>query len=306
MLKKSLTLFLSMNSLLFSAEALTKIDLEKNQDGDTDPNILFQLVWSNNYYSYVGYTSSSSKKIKLLFGSQDSKSAIISSKNTVTLNWLTKEIKKNYSIGIQTDFIKIKNNAFGYIHDTLNIFNHGNDYWVTYNNEVNIDIQKTSLHLDYFKKTSNLFLRLSFLLSLDTQLEVKQSTIFKPLVTKTGISSDNNSQDNSYSFRFEGFYDTKKLLKFGLFYNYDFMPLKYNLAQISLNNNSYYFKNSSVESEEITQEYRFKIYFDYKVLDVFYPGITIGQTKIKTKDKIHDTSSTETSDIIGFTLQKWF
>ena len=160
----SLTLFLSMNSLLFSAEALTKIDLEKNQDGDTDPNILFQLVWSNNYYSYVGYTSSSSKKIKLLFGSQDSKSAIISSKNTVTLNWLTKEIKKNYSIGIQTDFIKIKNNAFGYIHDTLNIFNHGNDYWVTYNNEVNIDIQKTSLHLDYFKKTSNLFLRLSFLL----------------------------------------------------------------------------------------------------------------------------------------------
>ena len=26
----------------------------------------------------------------------------------------------------------------------------------------------------------------------------------------------------------------------------------------------------------------------------------------KTKDKIHDTSSTETSDIIGFTLQKWF
>ena len=94
MLKKSLTLFLSMNSLLFSPEALTKIDLEKNQDGDTDPNILFQLVWSNNYYSYVGYTSSSSKKIKLLFGSQDSKSAIISSKNTVTLNWLTKEIKK--------------------------------------------------------------------------------------------------------------------------------------------------------------------------------------------------------------------
>ena len=217
-----------------------------------------------------------------------------------------KRNKKNYSIGIQTDFIKIKNNAFGYIHDTLNIFNHGNDYWVTYNNEVDIDIQKTSLHLDYFKKTSNLFLRLSFLFSLDTQLEVKQSTIFKPLITKIGKSSYSNSQDNSYTFKFEGFFDTKKLLKFGLFYSYDFMPLKYNLAQITLNNNSYYFKDSSIKSEEITQEYRFKIYFDHKVLDIFYPGITIGQTKIKTKDKIHHTSSTETSDIIGFTLQKWF
>jgi hypothetical protein len=86
MLKKLLTLFLSINSLLLSAEALTKIELEKNQDGNTDPNILFQLVWNNNYYSYVGYTSSSSKEIKLLFESQDSKSAVISSKNTVTLN----------------------------------------------------------------------------------------------------------------------------------------------------------------------------------------------------------------------------
>ena len=84
------------------------------------------------------------------------------------------------------------------------------------------------------------------------------------------------------------------------------MPLEYDIAQIAYNNNSFSFQDSTIKSEEITTKYRFKIYLDYKVLDVLYPGITIGQTKIKTKDKISGDSSTQTSDIIGLTLQRWF
>ena len=303
---KLLTLLLLTFSFLFSAEALTKIELEKDKDDNTNPNILLQLIWSNNYYSYIGYKNSSSKEINSLYGFSDSKNAFVSSRNDVILNWLTREIN-NYSIGIQTDFIKIENNEFGYIHDTSNTFNQGNDYWIAYDNEVDIDVTKTSLYLDYHKKlNNNIFLRASSTISLDTKLKVKQSTLFKPLVNKTGLSSSTTSQDTSYTLKFESFYDTKELLKFGFVYSYEFMPLEYDIAQIAYNNNSFSFQDSTIKSEEITTKYRFKIYLDYKVLDVLYPGITIGQTKIKTKDKISGDSSTQTSDIIGLTLQRWF
>ena len=145
---------LLLASLLFAStlsanDTMTNISFEQDSDGDLNPNITIPIFWSEDmsWYSAVGYTSSTTKEIGKLDAFSDSKNGAVSNNSDFTANWVTK-VMGDYSVGLQTNFIKKDTNEFGYIHDTTGIFGAGNE-WIAFDNDVELDITKTSLFLEY-------------------------------------------------------------------------------------------------------------------------------------------------------------
>ncbi|MEA2016871.1 MAG: hypothetical protein U9N59_00355 [Campylobacterota bacterium] len=292
-------------SILNANDTLTQINFEQDNDGNFNPNIFVPINWNNDYYSGIGYASSTSKDIKKLNNFEDSKNGAVSTKSDTTINWITKKIS-NYSIGIQTNIQKINNNEFGYIHDTTNTFGKGDDYWIAFDNDIELDILKTSIYADYSKNLDDIFLRVSTTISPSTKIDVKQSTLFKPLVSDIGSSSSSTSQDLSYSFMLEGYYDTNSFINLGLEYSYDFNPLKYDIAQLSYENSNYLFKTATIDTDETTTKYIAKIYFDKKVLGDLNPSIGFGKISTKIKDNNSNDTTIEDSNIISIGFEKRF
>jgi len=221
------------------------------------------------------------------------------------LNWITKKIG-NYSVGIQTNIQNIDNNEFGYIHDTNNIFQQGNDYWIAFDNDIELDILKTSMYLNYSKHIKDTFLRISTTISPSTKIDVKQSTLFKPLVDDIGSSSSSTSQELSYGLKIEAYYDTHSIVRFGSLYSYEYAPLKYDIAQLDYENNNYIFHTNTIDTNEITTKYLVKIYFDKKVLGELNPTIGFGKISKKIINNKNNSTATIDDSIISLGFEKRF
>ena len=290
---------------LNATDTQTQINFEQDSDGNINPNIFVPIELSDDSYFGIGYTSSTSKTIGALNSFSDSKTGLVSTKKDMKVNWYTKKIA-NYSIGLQTNHITIENNEFGYIHDTADVFGKGNDYWIAFDNSVELDIVKTSIYMDWNKKYSDLHLRLSSTISPMTTLKVKQSTLFKPLVDTVGTNSSSDSQGLGYGLKLESFYDTDSLLKLGFLYSYDFSPVKYDIAQLAKSGSNYIFETATIDTEEVTTKYLFKLYIERNVLGGLIPTIGFGSATTDIKDKVSGKTVSEDNDIISFGFEKKF
>ena len=301
--RKLLTGLILLSSL--QADTFTQISFEQDSDGNINPNIFIPLNWNDNYYSGIGYTASTTKDIDKLDNFTNSKNGMVSSKKDMTLNWITKKIG-NYSIGMMTTILKIQNNEFGYINDTDNLFGKGSDYLIAFDNDIELNIIQTGLYMNYQRSLNKIDFRVSTTLYPSRNIDVTQSTMFKPLVAKNGTSSSTTSQNLSYNIGFETMYNSDSFINIGFEYSYKYEPIKYDIAQLGTNGTNYIFKTNTIDTDETTTKYILKASFDKKMLGGLYPTIGFGKVSTETIDNKTNKSTTIDEDIISFGFEKRF
>jgi hypothetical protein len=319
MKQKSLLLLstIIISSTLFAEDitsnaTLTNLSLDMDKDGYINPNIFIPIYYgtSNQFYSAIGYTSSNSQEVEKIDGFSDSKSAVVSSKNELTLNYINYSSsfgKYKISIGIESKFTETKYNEFGYIHDSDNNFNNGEDYYISFDNDIDLNINRHAITTDILVPMGEYFSSRFFTsISPYTTIDVTQSTIFKPLVTETGKSSSSTLQKIAYTFRYDALVKTHTFINLGFVAIYDNQPLKYDIAQLQQNNSEYTFKTTTIDTNEKTLSLIGKIIFNFNIMGGLHPSIGYGSKKVTIKDNTRDETTTNKTTFVTIGFEKTF
>lgn len=312
-LKKLLLSTLLLTSLTNADETtLTDISFNMDDDGNLNPSLFIPIYYgdSKQFYSAIGFESSNTKEVKTIDNFNDSKNGAISSSNDLTLNYISYKSSLfgfDVSAGIDTTFSNIENNEFGYIHDSNDVFNKGEDYYIAFDNEIELDIQRHSFRADIVLPFgSYLTSRLSTTISPYTNIKVKQSTIFKPLVEETGSSSSSTVQDLAYGFTYEMQTKLDSFIDIGFTTSYDNQPLKYNIAQLTTNGTNYIFETNTVDINEVTTSYMVKLLFNKEVLGGLKPSLGYGMKNVDTKDNISGETTSNNTAIFSVGFERRF
>jgi len=301
----------AQTSLNVNEFTLTNISLDMDENGNLNPNITLPFYYgeSNKYYTSVSFKSSNYSDTKEVRGFSDSKNATFTTSKDFTLNYFTyvaKPFGLRTSIGIESTFSTVDNNEFGYIHDINGDFGTAGDYY-SFDNTIELDIRRHSLRADIVIPMGSFFSsRIFGSISPYTTIGVKQSTIFKPLVTETGTSDSTTSQDLSYTLKYDGLIKTGTFVDIGIFASYDSQALKYDLAQLSRVNNQVVFKTSTVDTTETTTRAILRLLLNIDVLGGLHPSIGYGQEKIKLKDNSTGDDTSFTNNIFTLSVEKPF
>ena len=312
--KGFLTLLLSfLFSQLYAQNlAQTTISFNIDDNQNINPTIFIPFYYGKDkqFYSAIGYLSSNTQKVEKIDKFSDSKNAYISTTKELMLNVLSYQTKIfNYqtSVGISTIFIDRVDNEFGYIHDTENIFNQSTDEYISFDNEINIDIQSYAIDADITIPIGKYFdSRLSITISPYTKLKVKQSTFFKPLIDEVGKSNGSTTQNISYSVRYDAVIKTDTFFDIGFMSSYSNRPLKYDIAQLEYINNNYQFEKSRVNIKETTLKYVVKLLLNIKVIGELKPSIGYGIERLKVKDNLTNKIDLSNEKIVVFGVEKRF
>ncbi len=305
------TLFI-LSSLNADDAIRTEISFNIDDSGNLNPNLFIPLYYGDTqqYFSAVGYASTSYKDTSDVIGFSDSKNAIVSSSKELLVNYISYKTTLfgfETSFGAESTFTQIDNNEFGYIHDSSNVFGNGNDYYIAFDNEIELDIHRHALRADISLPLGDFFSsRLSASISPLTSIEVKQSTIFKPLVNETGTSFSKTTQDIAYSFLYELQVKTGSFFDIGALVSYNLQPLKYDIAQLTKSATSYAFETNTIDTTELKSLYLVKLIFDVEILGGLNPSLGYGVQKLKTKDNISGKTSLNENALVHFGFQKSF
>ena len=295
-----------------NAEETTNISFNLDNDGNLNPSISIPFYYgtSKQFYSSIAYSSTNSQTVEVLDSFSDSKNASISSSKDLTLNYMTyKDTLFGYdiSVGVESTFFDVNTNEFGYIHDSENLFGNGKDYYISFDNSIELDIQRHALRADIVVPMGKSFLSRVFVtLSPYTTIGVKQTTIFKPLVNETGTSSSSTVQDLSYTVRYDGIIRTGSFFDIALVAYYGYQPLKYDIAQLSTTQTSYIFETTQIDTVEETSRYIAKILLNVEILGGLKPSIGYGIEKLKQTDNKLHKSTTIDKTIMTFGFEKIF
>lgn len=314
-LNKKTTLLASIlfcSSLSAAETALTNISLEQDENGNFHPSIFIPVYYGsdNQFRAGVGFTSSTSQTQDTINNFSDSKSILVSNEQDLLLNYITYNAKFSaftLSTGLQSNFSKIKNNEFGYIHDKDNLFGNGADYYIAFDNSVNLDIMSHAVILQASVPLGKyLFSRTNATISPYTTINVKQSTIFKPLVNRTGIRDSSTVQDLSYSFYYEMQTNLNSLIDVGFSATYVYQPLKYNIAQVGISGGAYIFEDALVDSTEITTRYSVQLIINKNLIGGLNPSIGYGIEKLDRENNLNGKTISTDKKIFTLGVQKRF
>ena len=306
--KLLLSTLLVASTLSAEDATLTDISFNMDDDGNLNPSLFIPLYYgkSQQFYSAIGFRSTNSKKVDSLDGFSDSKNAIISSSKDLNINYIsykTSLFGADISVGAESTISYIENDEFGYIHDDANSFGNGTEYYIAFDNEVELDIKRHALRADIVLPIGKYFTsRISTSIAPYTTIGVDQSTIFKPLVDETGTSSSATDQDIAYSFKYEAQLKTDGFADIGFSASYDNQPLKYDIASLAKIGNKYIFKNTTIDTTEVSMSYMLKILFNKELLGGLKPSIGYGVENLDSKDNIsgQTTSTDKTIFSVGF------
>ena len=309
-----LTLLLSFLFSQLYAQNLAQTTISFNIDNNQNinPTIFIPLYYGKDkqFYSAIGYLSSNTQKVEKIDKFSDSKNAYINSTKELTLNFLSYQTEIfNYqtSVGISTKFMDRIDNEFGYIHDKENIFNHSTDYYISFDNEIQIDIESYAIDADIVIPIGEYFSsQIGITISPYTTLKVKQSTLFKPLINKTGKSNGSTTQKFSYSVRYDVLIKTDTFFDIGFMTSYSNRSLKYDIAQLGYINNSYQFEKNRVDIKETTLKYIVKLLFNIKVIGELKPSIGYGIEYINLKNNLTNKTDSVDKKIVVFGVEKRF
>jgi len=310
--KLLLSALLLSSTLVAEDTTLTEISFNTDDDGNLNPTLFIPIYYgdSKQFYSAIGFSSSNSKEVESIDDFSDSKNALISSSKDLTLNYLsyrTSLFGAAVSVGVESTISYVENNEFGYIHDSENLFSNGSDYYIAFDNEIELDIKRHAIRADVVIPMGEYITsRVSTSISPYTTIGVEQSTIFKPLVNETGTSSSSTVQDIAYNFKYELQTKTGSFVDIGFVVSYDNQPLKYDVAQLAKNGTSFMFETNTVDSNEVTTSYIAKILFKKKVLGGLKPSIGYGVENLDSKNNVSGESSSIEKSMFSIGLEKRF
>ena len=294
-------------------ELLTRTNLSFTMnDGNLNPSIFIPVYYGNKnqFFSGIGYTSGNLKESSAIDNFSDSKNALVSNSKDLLINYISYStflFGLKVSVGAQSTFSNIENNEFGYIHDSANLFGNGTDYYIAFDNDIELDVQRHAIRADVLLPFGEYFIsRLSTSISPYTKIAVKQSTIFKPLVNETGTSSSSTVQDIAYNFIYEGQIKTGTFFDIGLLASYDNLPLKYDIDQLASSGGNFIFDTTTIDSTEVTTSYVVKILFNKRIIGGLNPSFGYGIKKIDAKDNISGKTVSTDNKIFTIGIEKRF
>ncbi len=303
---------ITLASLHADTSSRTSFTFSSDEDGNLYPTLFIPVYYGDNnqFFSRIGYTSFSYKDISSVNSFDDSKDALVSSSKELLVNYISYKTALfgfDVSVGAQSVFSHIDNNEFGYIHDSANLFGNGSDYYISFDNEIALDIQQHALRGDIFLPFGDyLNSRLSTSISPFTIIGVKQSTIFKPLVSETGTSSSKTTQELAYNFLYELRLRTGTFVDFGALASYSNQPLKYDLAQLATSGSSYVFDTNTVDTIEVKSSYLVKLIFNIKIMGGLNPSIGYGVKSLDMRNNVTHKSISSEKKFFAFGFEKRF
>jgi hypothetical protein len=288
-----LLIFLLILSPLLSEETenfYSGFSLEKSESGDTlVPNFFYPINLSKNYFMGIGYSSNtySEKERK----NSKVKNNKITTEEQFKINFISYK-KSNIFFGINGEYINIENSEVGFTNEHK---------FRTFDNNINLDILRASLYLNFQKKyfSDKLFFRAYFESFFISKIYMEQETsIFQKETTSLETFSENSSQDTNYFLHLEAFYKLFKPIFLGFQYSYDVFPLKYKMRVSS--------QTIQVQNKNSTQEFLSKLIFNTNLFNGFQPTIGYGFQLKKEEDIINNTNTYSTNKIFTIGLEKRF
>lgn len=274
-----------------------QVNLNTDEDGNTNPDLFIPVYWSDTLFSGVGYYSSSSYETGNVNGGiiVDSRVGTTTDEKRFKLNLISYEMKTGamtYALGADYEQITIDKHEFGYLDYTSDVS--------AVENNIEIDVVRTNLNADATYRTNSLYARLGLSLSPSSTLSVDQTTVVKPLLSGTGTSSSSNSQEMSYDIAFKGGYKLSPLMTLIVQGIHSYLPLKYDLAVAGSGST---FVVQEQDTEQTTTKSMVKLAFN---LDAFSkelsPSIGFGSESVAMTDNNEDETDTVTNSLvmIGF------
>jgi len=312
---KKLFILCILYTISLSADELTRTNLSFgiDEDGSINPSISIPFYYSEQkvLYSSLKYTSTNYTETTKIDNFTDSKSALVSDSKILEVNYISlnsKVFNIPFSIGITSSYENIHNNEFGYIHDNNNIFEQGSEYYIAFDNEIELDILSHSLSADIGISLGSYFQsRLSMKMSPFSTIGVKQSTLFKPLVSENAKSSSSTKQSYSYWMQYDVITKIEKSpINFGLNASYNYQPLKYDISQLNQKNGEFLFETTTIDSTQKTMKLLVRAIFNIKFLGGLNPSIGYGIENIKTLDNITNDETVVKKRLILFGFEKLF
>lgn len=311
--KKFLLLIIFLISLVNADETtFTDISFSVDEDGNLNPNISIPIYYddSKQFSSTFSYFSSNSQSLEKVENFSDSKNAFLTQKKELKLGFLryrTKLFDYDISIGAETTFSDIRNNEFGYIHDKKNIFLKGEEYYISFDNEIKLNLQRYAIDTNILIPIGkHIISKLTLNISPYTKIDVKQSTIFKPLVEQTGKSSNQNIEKLSYIVSYDALIKTDTFFDIVVTSSYTLQPIKYDIAQLDSKDNKYIFTTNTIDTTEMTFKYNIKLIFDKKIIGKLKPSIGYGIETLKVKNNLTNKIVTTDKKVLIFGLERKF
>jgi len=275
-------------------------------DGKINPSAFLPYYWNDQLFSGVGIHSSTTQDNGTVNGFDDSRIGSNIQDNRLKLNLLSYEMPAGnfkYTLGGDIEQIDIDKLEFGFLQMPVNL---GGDL-VAFDNEINIEVLRPTLHGDVTWNPSGgaFSIRTGVNIYPTSQLTVDQQTRFKPIIATTGSSNGSKSQDFSYSVNLEMIYKTNTWVDFLITADYEFLPLKYNLAVLAVENNQFVFSSTSIDTEESTLRYSFRFVLK-KLMDNLRPVIGYNFEKLKSKDNSTGASSSKNKNFLVIGVENRF
>jgi len=275
-----------------NAKVLTQIAFDVDEEGNINPTFFLPVEYGKKkqFYTAIGYNANNLKTIDKVDGFEASKNAYISSQKNLILHFFKyRSALFGYktSFGFCGHFSKITNNEFGYIQDKDNVFNKGEDYYLSFDNETKLFIQEYALAADIVIPMGKYFVsKLSASLSPYRIIDVEQLTLFKPLVEENGYSKSSTKQNLSYILEYALYLKAETFIDLFFEASYKMEPFKYDLAQVEEKNKGYIFELHNIDKEENTIQYKVSLLLDKDILENFKPLLSYGIRTINTKNNL--------------------
>jgi len=279
-------------------------DIVQGDSDSLEPETFIPLEWNEHWFSGLGYSQTKVTDQDTIAGFPDSKVSESTATRRTRLNLINYRDKlsdkTSYSLGVDYDFSEIDKSEFGY----FQLVSGSTDDYVAFDNNVTIDINGFDLRGDFTwgRKTDFALTRLSLLLSPANELEVSQTTDFKPIVPDRGTSSSSITQDMGYQLKLESRFRVLPAANIGFIAAYELLPLKYDVAILNpatLNS----FSTVRVDAHQATTRIGVRIIFQHEVMDRLYPVIGYFNRRVETEDQGngHTESTSDNFTSIGIT-----
>lgn len=267
--------------------SLFGIELNTDEQGHINPRFEHSFSYgSHDQFEFgVGYEVTNYSENTVVDGFSDSKNAFFSTVKNITLDYFSykKKLKNSALVfGLSSEYETSENNEFGYIHDSQNLFKNGADYYIAFDNNIDIKAIRHSIFTEAKHRSNAFITSISARVSPYSTLNVKQDTMFKPLLNTNGNSTSSQPQKMSYRASWEGRTNTSAMLDLGVYASYASKPVKYNLEQLATSNSGYVFEKNTIDTTEEILNYQARVYFKLKSFGVKpYIGYSLIKRTIK-------------------------
>lgn len=278
------------------------------EDGSAAPELFIPVRWSNHYFSGLGFNSGTTQTNDEFEGFTDSRIAIITDDTSYRINLVSYEISPDatgWTFGIDLYNLKTDKLEFGF-------FQMPDPYapnpaiageYVTFENDVNIDILHAALTAAYTFRSSSLDARLTIDLVPQFNLDLQQRLSVKPLIASTGTYSGSSKQDAAYKLGIESLFKISEMIHFGIDAGYEFIALDY--AMPGLNDTLDAFTTMTIDEDIATTHYALRLVIN-KPYGNLKPVIGLLHESTETTDNLTSSSVTAERDIFVLGLENRF